>query len=258
MNLYLQSIGVVFIYMTIFFIVAQIVKNNSIVDMGWGLGFVVIAAYTLLASGNYNSRSVIVTTLVSVWGLRLFYHILKRNLGKPEDFRYIAMRKAWGKWVIPTAFLRVFMLQGALMLIIAYPIIMNNSTTKGSLGVLEIIGLAIWIVGFIFEAIGDKQLKDFIANKKNKGHIMKEGLWKYTRHPNYFGEATMWWGIFIISLSSQSGIIGIISPVVITLLLLYVSGVPLLEKHYKDNKEFQAYSKYTSIFIPLIPKKIAK
>lgn len=106
MNLYLQSIGVVFIYMTIFFIVAQIVKNNSIVDMGWGLGFVVIAAYTLLASGNYNSRSVIVTTLVSVWGLRLFYHILKRNLGKPEDFRYIAMRKAWGKWVIPTAFFK--------------------------------------------------------------------------------------------------------------------------------------------------------
>ena len=256
MNLYLQSMGVVFIYMTIFFIVAQIVKNNSIVDMGWGLGFVVIAAYTLIASGNYNSRSIIITALVSVWGLRLFYHILKRNLGKPEDFRYVAMRKAWGKWVIPTAFLRVFMLQGILMLIIAYPIVMNNATIKGSLGALEIIGLVIWIVGFIFEALGDKQLKDFISDKKNKGHIMKNGLWKYTRHPNYFGEATMWWGIFIISLTSDSGIVGIISPIVITLLLLYVSGVPMLEKHYKDNKEFQAYAKVTSKFIPRFPKKI--
>jgi steroid 5-alpha reductase family enzyme len=150
------------------------------------------------------------------------------------------------------------MLQGALMLVIAYPIIMNNATDTGSLTILEIIGLAIWIVGFIFEALGDKQLKDFIGDKKNKGHIMKKGLWKYTRHPNYFGEATMWWGIFIITLSSKSGIVGIVSPIVITLLLLYVSGVPMLEEHYKDNKEFQAYAKYTSIFIPLVTKKIIK
>ncbi|MCB2301001.1 DUF1295 domain-containing protein [Clostridium tagluense] len=258
MDLYLQSIGVIFVYMTVFFIVAQIVKNNSIVDMGWGLGFVVIAVYTLLTSGNYNFRSVIVTVLVFVWGMRLFYHILKRNLGKPEDFRYVAMRKKWGKLIIVMGFLQVFMLQGALMLVIAYPIIMNNATDTGSLGLLEIIGVVIWIVGFAFEALGDKQLKDFISDKKNKGHIMKWGLWKYTRHPNYFGEATMWWGIFIISLSSRSGIAGIISPILITLLLLFVSGVPMLEKHYKDNKEFQDYSKYTNIFVPWVPKKIKK
>ena len=258
MDLYFQSVGVVFIYMTIFFIVAQFVKNNSIVDMGWGLGFVVIAIYTLLTTGNYNSQSIIVTALVVVWGTRLFYHIIIRNLGKPEDFRYVAMRKKWGKWVILNAFLRVFMLQGVLMLIIAYPIIMNNASSGGKLGAIEIIGLVIWIVGFLFEAIGDKQLKNFIGNKKNKGHLMKEGLRKYTRHPNYFGEATMWWGIFIISLSSASGIVGIISPIIITLLLLYVSGVPMLEKHYKDNKEFQSYAKYTSVFIPWFPKSNIK
>ena len=181
--------------------------------------------------------------------------ILKRNLGKPEDFRYAAWRKDWGKWLIPRAFLQVFMLQGVIMLIIAYPIIMNNATTVASLGALEIIGLAIWIVGFTFEALGDKQLKDFIADKTNKGHIMKKGLWKYTRHPNYFGEATMWWGIFIIAIPSSSGIVGIISPITITLMLLFVSGVPMLEKHYKDNKEFQEYSKVTSIFVPWFPGK---
>jgi steroid 5-alpha reductase family enzyme len=255
MNIYLQSVGLVFVYMTIFFIAAQVKKNNSIVDMAWGIGFVIIAIYTLFIGGNYNFSSVIITTLVFIWGMRLFYHILKRNLGKPEDFRYAAWRKEWGKWVVPRAFLQVFMLQGVIMLIIAYPIIMNNATVKGSLGALEIIGILIWIVGFIFEALGDKQLKDFISDKRNKGHIMKEGLWKYTRHPNYFGEATMWWGIFIISIPSNSGILGIISPITITLMLLFVSGVPMLEKHYKDNKEFQEYAKVTSKFVPWFPKK---
>lgn len=255
MSLYMQSIVVIFIYMTIFFTIAQVVKNNSIVDMGWGIGFVVIAIYTLFASENYNPRSIMITGLVALWGIRLFYHILKRNWGKSEDFRYVAMRKNWGKWVVPKGFIRVFMLQGALMLIIAYPIIMNNDSSTGNLGILEIIGLIIWVVGFIFEALGDKQLKAFISDKKNKGHIMKQGLWKYTRHPNYFGEATMWWGIFIISISSKSGIYGIISPIIITLLLLFVSGVPMLEKHYENNKEFQAYAKVTSKFLPCFSKK---
>lgn len=255
MNLYLQTVVLIFIYMTIFFTIAQIKKNNSIVDVGWGLGFVLIAAYTLFKGGNYTPRSLTVSILVFIWGMRLFYHILKRNLGKPEDFRYAAWRKEWGKWLVPRAFLQVFMLQGFLMLIIAYPIIMTNSTESGNLGIFEIIGLIVWIVGFIFEALGDKQLKDFIFNKKNKGKIMKEGLWKYTRHPNYFGEATMWWGIFIMSILSEGGIIGIISPMVITFLLLFVSGVPMLEKHYKDNKEFQDYAKVTSKFFPWFPKK---
>jgi steroid 5-alpha reductase family enzyme len=255
MSLYMQSIVVVFIYMTTFFTIAQIVKNNSIVDMGWGIGFVLIALYTLFVDGNYNFRSLTVTALVVVWGVRLFYHILKRNLGKPEDFRYAAWRKEWGKWLVPRAFLQVFMLQGAIMLIIAYPIIMNNSTEKGSIGISEVIGLIIWIIGFIFEALGDKQLKNFISDKRNKGHIMKQGLWKYTRHPNYFGEATMWWGIFIISISSKSGIFGIVSPIIITLMLLFVSGVPMLEKHYKNNKEYRSYAKVTSIFIPWFSKK---
>jgi steroid 5-alpha reductase family enzyme len=255
MNIYLQCAVVVFIYMTIFFIVAQIKKNNSIVDMGWGLGFVLIAIYTLLIEKKYSFKAIAVTTLVCVWGLRLFYHIFKRNIGKAEDFRYAAWRKAWGKWLVPRAFLQVFMLQGAIMLIVAYPIIMRNVSAKGNLDLLGLIGLGIWIVGFVFEALGDKQLKAFIKDKKNKGHIMQEGLWKYTRHPNYFGEATMWWGIYLLSLSSIKSIYGIISPLTITLMLLYVSGVPMLEKHYKDNKEFQAYARITSKFIPWFPRR---
>jgi steroid 5-alpha reductase family enzyme len=208
-----------------------------------------------LGEKNYNFKSIAITILVCVWGMRLFYYILKRNLGKPEDFRYAAWRKEWGKWLVPRAFLQVFMLQGAIMLIVEYPVIMSNMATKGKFDLLGLIGLGIWIIGFIFEALGDKQLKDFIRDKKNKGHIMRSGLWKYTRHPNYFGEATMWWGIYIISLSSIKSLFGIISPLTITLMLLYVSGVPMLEKHYKDNKEFQAYARITSKFIPWFPRR---
>lgn len=255
MSLLIQSMILVFVYMTLFFAAATVKKNNSIVDFGWGLGFVAIALYTLVAGGNWNIRAILVTVLVSAWGLRLFYHIIRRNLGNPEDFRYAAWRKEWGKWVVPRAFFQVFMLQGAIMLIIAYPIIRTNGTPNGSLGILEWIGLMIWLIGYFFEVVGDKQLKDFIATKKTKGSILQTGLWKYTRHPNYFGEATMWWGIFVIAFSSDSGWLGLISPVTITFMLLFVSGVPMLEKHYKDNPEFQAYAKKTSKFIPWIPKK---
>lgn len=255
MNIYLESAVLVFIYMSIFFIAAQIIKNNSIVDIGWGIGFVMIAWYTLIRGNNYSFPSIVVTILVSLWGLRLFYHILRRNLGKPEDYRYAAWRREWGKWLIPRSFFQIFMLQGVLMLIIALPIIMNNASDRVSMTLTGIAGIGVWILGFVFEALGDKQLKDFVSDKRNKGHIMKTGLWRYTRHPNYFGEATMWWGIFLISLSSESGILGIISPITITLLLLFVSGVPMLEKRYRDNQEFQEYAKVTSKFIPWFPKR---
>lgn len=253
--LLLDSIGLVFIYMTVIFIIAQIIKNNSIVDIGWGLGFALISVYTLYLGGNFNPRSVLVTILVLIWGIRLSYHILKRNLGKSEDFRYAKWRKEWGKWRYVRAFFQIFILQGIIMLIVAYPIILNNNTSTGDIGVIEVFGLVIWILGFSFEVIGDKQLRDFIANNRNKGHIMREGLWKYTRHPNYFGEATLWLGIYIISITSKSGVFGIVSPITITLLLLFVSGIPLLEKHYENNKEYQEYAQVTNMFFPWFQKK---
>ncbi len=134
---------------------------------------------------------------------------------------------------------------------------MNNSSDIASLRVVDFIGLFIWIIGFLFQSIGDYQLKQFVSNRENKGRIIKSGLWKYTRHPNYFGEATMWWGIFVIGLnpSSNAGLYGIFSPLIITYMLLFVSGVPMLEKKYKDNEEFQKYAKVTNKFVPWFPKK---
>ncbi len=250
-----QAVLIVFIYFFIFFLVAQFIRNNSIVDMGWGAGFVLVALITLFTQGAYVERNLLLVLLVAIWGGRLTYYIVRRNWGKPEDFRYAKWRREWGKWLIPRAFLQVFMLQGFLMLIIGYPIILVNANPEPGLNLLDYIGLLVWLVGFYFESVGDKQMAEFKKNPANKGRIIKSGLWKYTRHPNYFGEATMWWGIFLLSLSVPLGWSGIISPLTITLMLLYVSGVPMLEKKYKDNPEFQEYAKVTNKFFPWFPKK---
>jgi steroid 5-alpha reductase family enzyme len=247
-----ETLLVLFVYFNIWFLIGQLKKNNAVVDIAWGLGFVVVALFTFIYSEMVLINYVI-TILISLWGLRLGYYLFKRNWNKKEDYRYVEMRKSWIKYPMLQAYLKVYMLQMILMIIISIPIIFINSSSD-SLSLIAYFGILIWIIGYFFEVVGDYQLKVFVKNPNNKGKIMKTGLWKYTRHPNYFGEATMWWGIFIISLSVD-GIYTIISPILITLLLLFVSGVPLLEKKYKDNKEFQEYAKVTSVFIPWFVKK---
>jgi steroid 5-alpha reductase family enzyme len=250
-----QAALLIFIYFLVFFLVAQVIKNNSIVDMGWGAGFVVVAFFALISRGAYLERNILLTVLVLIWGGRLTYYIVRRNWGKPEDFRYAKWRQEWGRWLVPRAFFQVFMLQGFLMLVIGYPIILVNANPQPGLNFLDYLGLLVWITGFFFESVGDKQMAEFKKDPANKGHVIKSGLWKYSRHPNYFGEATMWWGIFLLALSVPLGWSGIVSPLTITLLLLFVSGVPMLEKKYKDNPEFQAYARVTNKFFPWFPKK---
>lgn len=251
----LYSALTVFIYMILLFIISITKKDNSIADIGWGIGFILVAFLTFFLEPVFEIRHVLVTGLVLIWGLRLAIHILIRNKGKGEDYRYAKWRKEWGKYFLIRSFLQVFMLQGLIMLIISYQVILVNSSKKPGIHILDILGLLVWLFGFLFETVGDFQLLKFKRDKKNKGKIMKSGLWRYTRHPNYFGEATMWWGIFLIALSVPHGWTAIISPALITLMLLRVSGVTMLEKKYKGNKEFEEYAKRTSAFIPWFPKK---
>ena len=256
MNPYLFSAMLILIYFTIIFVIAQIMKNNSIVDSFWGPGFFIVAAYTFLMAKNQGTRSVILTALVTIWAFRLFIYITLRNWNKPEDYRYIDMRKRWGNsFPMLKAFLNVFLLQAILNYIVALPIIVTNTSDIQTMSVLNYLGVAVWIIGFIFEVLGDSQLKTFKANKENKGKLMTEGVWKYTRHPNYFGEAAMWWGIFLVSVSGIKDSLFIISPLLMTLLLLFVSGVPLLEKKYAGRKDFEAYARRTNKFFPGFPKK---
>lgn len=258
MSNYLEVALVIFVYYIVLFIAGQIKKNNSIIDIFWGLGFVIAALYAVIANSAYSLTSLIVTTLVTLWGLRLTFHIWKRNHGKPEDFRYVNFRKQWGdKWVKTKAFLHVYILQYCMLLLISSAylnIILKNPSEFKSFGIL---GVIIWIIGFYFESTSDSQLKNFKLDITNKGKIMTSGLFKYSRHPNYFGEATMWWGIYIIGLS-VGGWMYIISPLTITILVRYISGVPMLEKHYDGNKAFQEYAKKTSIFIPWFPRKLGE
>lgn len=256
-NIYIDTLLVLLAFFFIVFLIAQAKKNNGLVDIAWGLGYVVVAIFTYFAAGAMTERATIVSILVLLWGLRLAYYLFRRNWSKAEDYRYVNMRKRWGttKSKYIKMFLNVYMLQLVLLFIIAQPIITVNRSTETGLGLLDYIGLAIWIFGYIFEVVGDHQLKTFIGKPENKGRLMKYGLWKYTRHPNYFGEATMWWGIYIISISVSGGWTGFYSPLLITLLLLFVSGVPLLEKKYKDHPEWPVYESQTSKFIPMPQKK---
>lgn len=247
-------IAIVFLHIFIWFLVSLVYKRNDVADLAWGLGFIVVALSSLILAENASLRALTVVLLVTLWGARLSFHIFSRLVKKPEDARYATWRKEWGKWVIPRSFLQVFFLQTILMLIISYPVWFITLNPPVPFSARDAAGIIIWCIGFYFEAVGDAQLKKFISDPKNKGKIMQEGLWKYTRHPNYFGEVTMWWGIFILALSHPMGWQTIIGPLTITYLILFVSGVPLLEKKYAGRKDFEAYKAKTSVFFPLPPK----
>jgi len=256
MNYYFMLALTLLGYMTLWFFISVIKKRNDVADIAWGLGFVLLAWLSYFISNDSNIRGLLTGILVSIWGLRLAWHIYTRNKGKKEDSRYLLWRKEWGKWFYLRSYAQVYLLQGILLFLIILPVLLVNKNAGQAFGFLDITGIAIWLIGFFFESVGDAQLAKFIKNPLNKGKIMQGGLWRYTRHPNYFGEVTQWWGIWLIVLSVPNGWFGIIGPVTITFLILFVSGVPLLEKKYTGRVDFEEYKKRTSIFIPLPPKKI--
>lgn len=241
------------VYMSLWFTISIIKKRNDIADIAWGLGFVLMAWLSFFISG-FSFKALFVNSLVTVWGLRLALHIYKRNKNKPEDPRYLEWRKTWKNFFLRSYF-QIFLLQGVFLFLISLPVIFINYSTSNNFGILEVIGSIAWGIGFYFETTSDKQLAEFIVNPINKGKLMDKGLWKYSRHPNYFGEVVQWWGIFIIALSISGSFFTIIGPFTITILILFVSGIPLLEKKYKGRVDFEEYKKITSIFIPLPPKK---
>jgi len=254
MNYYLLLALTLFGYMTFWFIVSVIKKRNDVADIAWGMGFVLLSWFSFYVSG-YSSKALWVNGLVTVWGLRLAWHIHSRNKGKQEDFRYVAWRKEWGRWFYIRSYLQVYILQGLFLFLIIQPVLFINKSI-GTIGVFDVFGVLVWLIGYFFESVGDTQLKEFVSNPANKGKIMDQGLWRYTRHPNYFGEVTQWWGLFFIALSIPGALFTIIGPLTITFLILFVSGVPLLEKKYTGRPDFEEYKKRTSVFFPLPPKSI--
>lgn len=251
-NVYLISALYIFIFMNFMYLLALRLKDNSIVDIGWGIGFIIVSLAMLFDRGTFYPRQLLITALVILWGLRLALYIFMRNKGKGEDFRYKQWRNEWGKTIYWRSYLQVFMLQGAIMFVIALPLMQVNASNSSELLPADFIGAAVWLIGFLFEAVGDGQMMRFKNNPANKGKIMRYGLWKYTRHPNYFGEALLWWGIFIIAAGAGNIFISVISPVALTYLLLRVSGVAMLEKKYTGNPEYDEYIRTTSSFVPML------
>ena len=256
-QLYYQASFLIFILVTILWIWSVYLKDVSIIDIFWGLGFVILNMFYVFNSGDLTSRKILLLVLVSVWGLRLSIYLAYRNIGKGEDFRYQEFRRKFGPkryWWL--SYFQAFLLQGALMILISITLLgMSFTSQLKTLSTLDYIGIGIWLIGFVFEAGGDYQLMRFKKNTNNKGTLLITGFWKYTRHPNYFGDAVVWWsyGIFSISAGAYWQVIG---SILMTLLIIKISGVTLLEKSLKQTKT--AYSDYvdkTSSFFPWFQKK---
>jgi len=256
LNIYGTGLAVILGLMTLLWLVSLRLENASIVDIFWGTGFVIANwVYFALTPEGFLLRKLLISTLVTIWGLRLSIHILLRNWGKPEDFRYQKWREEAGsKWGWQS-FFRVFLLQGILLWIISAPLLAaQQGALPAGLTFFDTLGIVVWLVGFFFETVGDFQLVRFKANPANKGKVLNRGVWRYTRHPNYFGDSAQWWGTYLIAVSVGSWWT-IFSPTVMTLFLINVSGVALLEKTMETRPGYQEYIDQTSAFIPWLPRK---
>lgn len=256
-QIYFQALLVILGMMSLLWIISIIIKNVSIVDLFWGFGFVIANVFYFISTEGVGPRKLIVLILVTVWGLRLSGYLSWRNIGKGEDFRYRQFRSRYGEdryWWI--SFFQTFLLQGLLMWLISAPLLgADYSGTGKSLGILDFAGIFLWVTGFIFETFGDCQLARFKAVPSNKGKVLSSGLWRYTRHPNYFGDSAVWWGYGLICISAGS-LLPALGSILMTALIIKVSGVALLEKNLADKKPgYRKYIENTSAFFPWFPKK---
>jgi len=238
-------------------VVSVIVTNASIVDIVWGLGFVVVAWVVRFAvDQGDDARQWLIVAMTTIWGLRLAIYLFVRNHGKGEDFRYRAMRKHYGPRFPLISLVTVFLLQGVLMWIVSLPVQLGQADDTPAIGVIAYLGIALWLLGMFFETVGDAQLTAFKADPATKGTVMNRGLWRYTRHPNYFGDACVWWGIGLVAAETGGGAWGLIGSLTMTILLRRVSGVTFLEKSLVKRREgYVEYIATTSPFIPRPPRK---
>lgn len=246
-------------YMTLWFVGSIVLKRNDVTDIAWGLGFILVAWNALKIGGHANVSTVLAAVLaavlVTVWGVRLAKHILGRfEAHSHEDGRYAQWQETW-KFFYVRSFLQVFVPQGVLLYLIALPLMVANAVGSVVPVWMVLLGGAVWCVGFVFEVVGDAQLGAFLGDKSNRGKVMTLGLWYYTRHPNYFGEMTLWWGIWLLLGGWLLPLWAVIGPVTITVLLRFVSGVPMAEKQMAGLDGWEDYKHSTSMLIPLPPKR---
>ncbi|MGH2784740.1 MAG: DUF1295 domain-containing protein [Actinomycetota bacterium] len=247
------SVAVVAGSMVLVWLASLGIRNAGIVDVFWGFGFVLVATTAFWIGDGYTPRRVLVLLLASIWGMRLAVHLGLRNLGKPEDFRYARMRQKAGLRFGVKSLFTVFAVQAVAMWVVALPLQLAQAAgTVERVTWRDGVGAGLWLIGFAFESVGDAQLRRFRADPANAGAVMDRGLWRYTRHPNYFGDATLWWGFFVIALNAPDGWWAIVSPLTMTLLLSRISGVPMLERRLRRTRPgYEDYARRTSALFPL-------
>jgi len=236
--------------MVVMWVISLVVRDASIVDPFWGTGFTIVAWTAVVAVGEWDAHDLVLAGLVTVWGSRLSIYLLWRSRGKDEDFRYQAMRRRWGArfWIVSLG--TVFLFQGLLVLVVSLPV-QVAVLAPGDIGIFTVAGIVIWLVGLTFETVGDAQLARFKADPDNSGKVMDRGLWRYTRHPNYFGDFCVWWGVFTVALDASGTAWTVIGPLVMSFLLLRVSGVAMLEKTVtKRRPGYEEYARRTNAFFP--------
>lgn len=231
-------------------------RDASIIDIFWGPGFAVLAWVYAAWGDGWQPRKLLALGLVTVWGVRLAAHILWRARGKGEDYRYREMRERHGARFWWVSLFAVFLFQGVLLWLISAPLLQAVRATgpPGWTG-LDLAALLLFVFGFLFEAVGDLQLARFRSDPASHGKVLRSGLWRYTRHPNYFGDAVVWWSFFVLALATPGALWTVFSPVLMTFLLLKISGVGLLEKKLRRTRpEYEEYVASTNAFLPWFPR----
>ena len=256
-HIWFQALMVIMIMMSSLWIISIVIKNVSIVDIFWGLGFVLTCGYYFLHTEGFAARKIILMIMVALWGLRLSGYLAWRNAGKGEDFRYRSFRQRYGEnhyWWI--SFFQTFILQGLLMWLISAPLLgAQYYAGNNNLGFMDFLGIALWVLGMTFESGGDIQLARFKADPANKGKVLDRGFWHYTRHPNYFGDTAVWWGYGLLCVAAGS-YLPVLGSLLMTGLIIKVSGVALLEKSLVvDKPQYKEYIEKTSAFFPWFPRK---
>jgi steroid 5-alpha reductase family enzyme len=250
----LASAGAVIVLFGLVFAISVARDRHDLVDTLWGLGFAVVAITTFLIADGYLATRLLLTVLTVVWGVRLAVHIGLRNRGKPEDRRYVEIRAKAGRWPNLRLARVVYLTQAAVLYAVSLPVQIGQYGA-GAPAWLLVLGAAVWLVGFVFESVGDWQLRRFAADEANRGRVLDTGLWRYTRHPNYFGDATVWWGLYLLACGTWAGAATVPAPLLMTFVLAKGTGKPLTEKHLRGSRPgYAEYVRRTSGFVPLPPR----
>jgi steroid 5-alpha reductase family enzyme len=239
-------------FMSALFVVGKRMRRYDLVDVGWGLVFIIITITALIISGDITPVGVLLLGMVMTWGLRLSSHIYRRlRTTDSEDRRYVELRKKWrGGNENVAIFFRIYVVQAVLATIICLPVVLIAGVEISPALFFVVTGFIVWALGLTTEVIADRQLQRFIHNPQNKGQLMTGGLWRYSRHPNYFGELLLWWGVGIIALGVPFGWVGLIGPATISYLIIFVSGVPPTEKAFAGRPGWDEYKQRTSVLLP--------